>query len=248
MKPCRLVGLFYFNHPFLSFWLFPSDANLIACLAQGLQTSEISAEIGAGETDRWVMVSRIFKGAATAVAALSFASAASAGCGSSTYCGSNTSSTLPSLSSWNGSSTGASYSYNGTSSRYSPSTSYTSTMSSYATDATYGTGSISETYTSSDTYAFSGSTTSIPGLGANESLQMTSCPTNVYGTGEGRVLGCYNVVKAVPQTTYYRVVRPIIYVRYPVPVAVPYTSPCHTVTHYSRYGDWHTGGYRAGCG
>jgi len=185
------------------------------------------------------MVSRILKGAAATVAALSFASAASAGCGSSMYCGQSGhmgGSSIQSLSSWSGTSTG-----------FTPSSSYAGTMSSYEADATYGTGSISETYSSPSTYSFSGSTTSVPGLGYNESLQATSCPVNVHGTGEGRVLGCYNVVKQVPQTTYYRVVRPVIYVRYPVPVAVPYTSPCHTVTHYSRYGSWHTGGFRGGC-
>lgn len=189
------------------------------------------------------MVSRIFKVAATAVATLSLASTASAGCGTSLYCGdagANTSFT----SSY---STGASYSMDGVSSRYSPSTSYTTTMSAIQADATYGTGSISETYTATDTYGFTGSTTSVPGLGANESLQATNCPVNVYGAGEGTVLGCYNVVKPVPQTTYYRVVRPIVYVRYPVPVAVPYTSPCHTVKHYSRYGHFYSHGYRPGC-
>ena len=110
-------------------------------------------------------------------------------------------------------------------------------MSAYQADSTYGTGSISQTYSDSNTYGFSGSTTSVPGLGYNESLQATNCPVNVYGSGEGTVLGCYNVVKPVPQTTYYRVVRPVVYVRYPVPVAVPYTSPCHTYKISSRYGD-----------
>lgn len=191
------------------------------------------------------MVSQIFKGVAATVAALSFASAASASCGSSTYCGQNAASTLPPLSSWSGS-TGASYSLNGTSSRYSPSTAYTTTMSSSDAAASYGTGSISSSYSSYDTYGFSGSTSSVS-LGANESLQSTSCPSTVTETSQGRVLGCYSAVKQVPQTSYYRVVRPIIYVRYPVPVAVPYTSPCLTVKHYSRYGTWHSGGYRPGC-
>ena len=180
------------------------------------------------------MVSRIFTSAAALVATLSLAGAASASCGSGMYCG-QTSSPAP-LSSWSGH-TGASYSFNGTSDRYTPSQAY-STMSSYQADSTYGTGSISQTYSDTNTYGFSGSTASVPGLGYNESLQATNCPVNVYGSGEGTVLGCYNVVKPVPQTTYYRVVRPVVYVRYPVPVAVPYTSPCHTVTHYSRYGDF----------
>lgn len=188
------------------------------------------------------MVSRIFKGAATVVATFSLAGAASASCGAGMYCG-QTTSPQP-ISSWSGQSN-TSYSLNlpGT---FQPSQAF-STMSSYEADSTYGTGSISQTYSDTSTYGFSGSTASVPGLGYNESLRATNCPVNVYGAGEGRVIGCYNVVKPVPQTTYYRVVRPVIYVRYPVPVPVPYTSPCHTVTHWSRYGDWHTGGYRRGC-
>jgi hypothetical protein len=188
------------------------------------------------------MVSRIFKGAATIVATLSIAGAASAGCNSGMYCGD--ASAQP-ISSWSGQS-GSSYSMSGVTDRYTPSQSYTS-MSSYQADSTYGTGSISQTYSDSSTYGFSGSPSSVPGLGYNESLQATNCPVNVYGSGEGTVLGCYNVVKPVPQTTYYRVVRPVIYVRYPVPVAVPYTSPCNVVTHYSRYGDFGRYAPRRGC-
>ena len=188
------------------------------------------------------MVSRIFKGTATLVATLSLAGAASANCNSGMYCGDAAAHTT---SNWTEHS-GASYSLNGTTDRFTPSQAYT-TMSSYQADSTYGTGSISQTYSDTNIYGFSGSTASVPGLGHNESLQATNCPVNVYGSGEGTVLGCYNVVKPVPQTTYYRVVRPVIYVRYPVPVAVPYTSPCHTVTHYSRYGDWGTQAPRRGC-
>ncbi len=189
------------------------------------------------------MVSRIFKGAAVIAATLSFASAASAGCGAGMYCGQTA--TAQPLSSWTAQSSTAYGSVNlpGT---FQPSQSY-STMSSYQADSSYGTGSISETYSDENMFAFSGSTSSVPGLGYNESLQATNCPVNVYGAGEGRVIGCYNVVKPVPQTTYYRVVRPVIYVRYPVPVPVPYTSPCHTVTHYSRYGDFGHYGPRRGC-
>jgi len=190
------------------------------------------------------MVSRIFKGAAAMVATLSFAGAASASCGAGMYCGQTSSAPQP-LSTWSTSS-GTSYSGVNLPGTFQPAQSY-STMSSYQADSTYGTGSISETYSDSNTYGFSGSPASVPGLGYNESLQATSCPVNVHGAGEGRVIGCYNVVKPVAQTSYYRIVRPVIYVRYPVPVAVPYTSPCHTVTHWSRYGDWHTGGYRRGC-
>lgn len=174
------------------------------------------------------MVSRIFKSAAALVATLSLASVASANCGAGVYCGQTSSSFAQPISSWSGQSS-ASYA----STNYAP----TQSLSSYEADSTYGTGSISDTYSSGETYGFSGSAASVPGLGQNESLQATNCPVNVYGTGEGTVLGCYNVVKPVPQQTYYRVVRPVVYVRYPVPVAVPYTSPCHTYKISSRYGD-----------
>ncbi len=65
---------------------------------------------------------------------------------------------------------------------------------------------------------FTGSVTSVPGLGHNESLRATSCPVNVYNPNHGQVLGCYNVVKPVAQTHYYRIVRPVIYIHYPVTV------------------------------
>ncbi|WP_409432938.1 hypothetical protein ACJ3XI_00145 [Litorimonas sp. RW-G-Af-16] len=133
---------------------------------------------------------------------------------------------------------------------YSSTSSYGGVMSQSQADATYGTGSISNTYTGGDVelYPFSGQ---LSGLGMNESLQATNCPTNVYNPNGGRVIGCYNVVKPVPQTNYVRVVRPIIYVRYPVPVAVPTYSTCNVTTHYSRYGgtSWAQGlDYRHGHG
>lgn len=162
------------------------------------------------------MKSHFIKAAAVLAGAVSLASTASAGCGAGMYCNS-----------------GTSYS------SYSSNSSYM--MSSAQADASYGTGSVSDTYTlgGQDYAGFSGGMSGVSGLGYNESLQSTNCPTNVYGTEAGsRVLGCYNVVQQVPQTNYVRVVRPIIYVRYPVPVAVPYTSPCGVQTTYSRYGGY----------
>lgn len=105
--------------------------------------------------------------------------------------------------------------------------SYGGVMSEYEASARYGSGSISDAYTDGNVemYGFSGT---LPGLGHNESLQATNCPTAVYNPEGGRVLGCYNVVKPVPKTTYYRVVRPVIYVRYPVccaPIAPPPPPP-----------------------
>ncbi len=75
------------------------------------------------------------------------------------------------------------------------------------------------------------SSMSIAGLGPNERLCPTKCPVNVYNPEGGKVLGCYNVCKPVQpvQHTYVqqwvRVVRPVIYVRYPVPTPVPVAVP-----------------------
>jgi len=221
-------------------------------------------------------MSRIITTIAAIAATALMSSTAFAGCNSGPYCTSG-SSTLPSLSSWSGSSyetapsystssytTSPSYSYSSSSSysadpmyntaySYGTSNTYAGTVSPSYADATYGTGSISNAYEGSDVelFGFSGSTSSVAGLGAGESLQATSCPVSVYNPSGGKVLGCYNVVKPVPQTTYYRVVRPVVYVRYPVPVAVPYMSGCSVVTHASRYGDrWGAGhrGYGRRCG
>lgn len=212
-------------------------------------------------------MSRLVTTLAAFAATTLMSSAAFAGCNSGPYCtSSGHTSTLPSLSTWSASShsassyTAPSYSYassssystaplSNTSYSYGTSNSYGGAVSSAYADSTYGTGSISNAYEGSDVemYSFSGSTASVPGLGAGESLQATSCPVNVYNPGGGKVLGCYSVVKPVPQTTYYRVVRPIVYVRYPVPVAVPYYSGCSVVTHSSRYGDA-PGNYYGGFG
>jgi len=101
-------------------------------------------------------------------------------------------------------------------------------------------------------------------MGPNEFLSKTSCPTSVYNPEGGQVLGCYSVVKPVVQPrpvirhqVHYQqiqVVRPVIYVRYPVPtpvaiaipIARPIMSPCGGTTRYSRYGNvWPRAG---GCG
>ena len=195
-------------------------------------------------------MSRLITTIAAFAATTLMSSAAFAGC-NGTYCTSSSQS-LPSLSSWSGSSHSTSPATN-TAYSYGTSNSYTGTVSSAYADAKYGTGSISNAYEGSDVelFGFSGSTTSVAGLGAGESLQATSCPVSVHNPSGGKVLGCYNVVKPVPQTTYYRVVRPVVYVRYPVPVAVPYFSGCTVVTHTSRYGDrWgaNNGNFGRRCG
>lgn len=100
--------------------------------------------------------------------------------------------------------------------------------SSYGSGARASAAASSSAYAGSTTYrTFSGSTASASGLRYGESLRATTCPSGVHTDHYGRILGCYNVVRPVPQTHYYRVVRPIIYVRYPVPVAVPYPV-CHS--------------------
>ena len=132
--------------------------------------------------------------------------------------------------------------------------------------STYHSGSLSSGYTTAATSwrtdgMISGS--ALPGLGAGSELCPVECGSPAVG-GEGRVLGCYAVCEApapqpvyvppvpVTRTTYTRVVHPVIYVRYPVPYAAPYTIPAHgtcgAATMYSRYGGYGYGhhGY-GGC-
>lgn len=130
------------------------------------------------------------------------------------------------------------------------SNSYAGVASPAYADAKYGTGSISNTYAGSEVeiFGFSGAPSTVAGLGHNESLRATDCPTNVYNPNGGQVVGCYNVVKPVApapiaQTSYYRVVRPIIYVRYPVypqyipaPVVAPQPVCKVKPAWTSRYG------------
>ncbi len=136
-----------------------------------------------------------------------FSSAANASCSAgSVYCGS---SSLQPLSSYSSSSSlGTSY-----------------TGGSYS--SSYGTSSAPTLVPFSSSAATTGPIR-MSGLGASEYLQPTSCPVNVNGLQSGQsVLGCYSVMKqsqsssihyGAPQTV--RVVRPIIYVRYPVPTPV----------------------------
>ena len=195
------------------------------------------------------MLSRFIKGAAVLSAAATISTYAAAQYGS-------------------GSTYGSSYS-----SGYQPSTAHSSVSNTFAgvassdyADAKYGTGSISNSYAGSEVeiFGFSGSPSTVEGLGHNESLRPTNCPTNVYNPEGGRVLGCYDVVKPVApapvaQTSYYRVVRPVIYVRYPVaccapqPVYRPAPPPqpvCKTKPAWtSRYGANGFGAPRShGCG
>lgn len=105
----------------------------------------------------------------------------------------------------------------------------------------YGSGSISRTFSGTSVAPLTSSVVS--GLGTNESLQSTTCPASVHNTGGAKVLGCYNVVKPAPRPvvrtvvktvpTVYRVVRPVVYVRYPVHVSGP---TCSDRNVYSRYG------------
>ena len=216
-------------------------------------------------------MSRIFTTVAAIAATTLMSSVAFAGCNSGTYCNSGSSSLSP-LSSWSSTSTsGATYtspsymsSSYGSGSHYSSASSvsgnsFGGVLSSAEADATYGTGSISSAYEGGNVqmFGFSGSPTSVPGLGAGEHLQATNCPVNVYNPTGARVLGCYDVVKQVPQTNYVRVVRPVIYVRYPVatPIPVPYyvnqnVNPCGGTfaSNGSRYGGFNNQGVSNGCG
>lgn len=93
-------------------------------------------------------------------------------------------------------------------------------------------------------YRYEGFSGTYGGLGHNERLHPTRCPVAVQNPQHHQVAGCYKVVKQwtppqvhqpAPHRVYYRVVRPVIYVRYPVPVCV--TGPCAPQPYQrSRYG------------
>jgi len=108
-----------------------------------------------------------------------------------------------------------------------------------SSSAGYSSSSISSTYSD---YSVAPLTRSVvSGLGANESLQATTCPVSVHNPSGAKVLGCYNVVKPQPVVrtvvrsvpTVYQVVRPVIYVRTPVPVC---NTCCTPKKVFSRYG------------
>jgi len=157
-----------------------------------------------------------------------------------------------------GGSSSSSYSYSSTplnsyrgQSSYVVDSTVTSTMSDSEADFRYGSGSISGPYTDGSNTIVPFSTTSatltnyrVPGMGSNEFLSPTDCPVNVYNPGGGTVLGCYQVSKpapvrvTVPSYHTVRVVRPVIYVRYPVPTPVPMAMPmCGSHHWHSRYGN-----------
>jgi hypothetical protein len=93
-------------------------------------------------------------------------------------------------------------------------------------------------------YRYEGFSGTYSGLGHNERLHPTRCPVAVHNPQHHQVAGCYKVVKQwtppkihqpAPHRVFYRVVRPVIYVRYPVPVCV--TGPCAPQPYQrSRYG------------
>ena len=140
----------------------------------------------------------------------------------------------------------------------------------YASNATYGSSRSSSFRSTGKVVPFTTTVSKISnyrvaGMGANEFLSPTACPVSVYNPGGHEVLGCYSVVKPVqvvrpvPQIRHQqiRVVRPIIYVRYPVPTPMPMPMPvCRTQsvcgggcssTTYSRYGNtWPQGGNNCG--
>ncbi|NNC36143.1 MAG: hypothetical protein EX271_02210 [Acidimicrobiales bacterium] len=153
----------------------------------------------------------------------------------------------------------ASYSYSSTPlGSYQSQSSYvvdpyvTSTMSDAEADLRYGSGSISQTYTDGSNTIVPFTTTSasltnyrVPGMGANEFLSPTKCPVSVYNPEGAQVLGCYQVSKpapvrvSVPNYHDVRVVRPIIYVRYPVPTPLPMPMPVCGNAYGQAYGYHH---------
>ncbi len=140
-------------------------------------------------------ISRLIKVAATAAASLALSSAAYAGCNTGSYCGA---SAMPGLSNYSFQSSAMSY--------HQPAPQVVPFSTRHANV----------------------SNLSIAGMGPNERLCPTQCPVSVHNPEGGKVLGCYNVCKPVAPTvtpvhvqSYIRVVRPVIYVRYPVPTPVP---------------------------
>lgn len=96
----------------------------------------------------------------------------------------------------------------------------------------------------------------MPGLAADEYLCPTTCPTSVNVPAGGRVLDCFNICKKeAPAPVYtpsyqtytqaYQVVRPVVYVNYPVPVALP---SCPIYDAPSRYGSRYNHDYAGRCG
>ena len=177
--------------------------------------------------------------------------------GSVSYSGSSSSSSYTPSSSYSYSSTPLN-SYQGQSS-YVINNTVSSSMSDQEADYRYGSGSISKTYTDGSNTIVPFTTTSaslsnyrVPGMGSNEFLSPTTCPVNVYNPGGAQVLGCYQVSKpapvrvSVPSYHTVRVVRPVIYVRYPVPTPVyaPQSTCGGNYGWASRYGE----GWPGRCG
>jgi len=93
--------------------------------------------------------------------------------------------------------------------------------------ASYGTSYGSSSYVPFSSQSSMSGPISLNGLGANEYLEPTNCPVDVNGMQSGQsVLGCYKVMKQTRSVNYtviphrVQVVRPVIYVRYPVPTPV----------------------------
>ena len=146
---------------------------------------------------------------------------------------------------------GGSYATVPSTTSYTYGSSYAGVASDAYADATYGSGSISSAYSDPTEVPFT-SFSSVPSLGAGEKLCPVDCATPSLGGEKGRVLGCYAVceerpvVTPVTTTVLTQVVRPVVYVRYPVPYGVAVPGPVYA--HYSRYGDHgHAGGYAANC-
>lgn len=198
------------------------------------------------------MISHLTKTAATLGVFAVMTGAAHAGCNNSLYCSgsvhayesapaSSYSVTLP------GTHVSAPASYGASSpsvtlpGTHNVTTSYGGVASDAYADAVYGSGSISGAYVDHSTVGstYTSSTVSnitLPGLGLNERLCPTACASGGTDTAGNRVLGCYKVcqpVQPVRVQNYVKVVRPVVYVRYPVvQPQVPVCGP----TWRSRYG------------
>lgn len=117
-------------------------------------------------------------------------------------------------------------------------------------------GSATSAYSTSG-YSTTSTNNRMAGLAPDEYLCPTTCPTSVNVPVGGRVLDCFNVCKKTPPapvyqtyTQAYQVVRPIVYVRYPVPVMLPpriIPAPCPIYEADSRYGSDYYGRHYGGC-
>jgi hypothetical protein len=176
-----------------------------------------------------MMMTRLITGMSLIAGAFVFAGSASASCGSGMYCtqNSHTTSGYGMLRQVNPIATSSAVSYSSAPVAIAdqPAVQYASANTSKFHFVNGATGA---------------SSASMPGTGPGERLVRVNCPVSVDAPAGSKVLDCYTIektqyVQPAPVTRAYQVVRPVIYVRYPVPVMVP--NACGPIYDApSRYG------------